>query len=79
MSNHQALFLESAGSQTLAQRLRQEGALTLDLLQRFGDELLTVVDWLEQKGIAHRDIKPDKSALAKRARANSRSSSSIFL
>lgn len=54
-----ALFLERAGEQTLAQRLRQEGALTLDLLQRFGEELLLVVDWLEQQGIPHRDIKPD--------------------
>lgn len=59
VSGHVALFLELAGEQTLAQRLRQEGALTLDLLQRFGDELLAVVDWLEQQGIPHRDLKPD--------------------
>ncbi len=54
-----ALFLERAGEETLAQRLRREGSLTLDLLQRFGEELLLVVDWLEQQGIPHRDIKPD--------------------
>lgn len=59
VSGHTALFIALAGQQTLAQRLRQEGALTLDLLQRFGEELLTVVDWLEQKGIPHRDLKPD--------------------
>ena len=59
MSRHAALFVQLAGEQTLAQRLHQQGALTLDLLQRFGDELLTVVDWLEQNGIAHRDIKPE--------------------
>jgi serine/threonine protein kinase len=59
VSGHVALYMELAGENTLAQRLRQEGALTLDLLQRFGDELLTVVDWLEQQGIPHRDLKPD--------------------
>lgn len=59
VSGHVALFLERAGEQTLAQRLRHEGSLTLDLLQRFGEELLLVVDWLEQQGIPHRDIKPD--------------------
>lgn len=59
VSGHVALFLELAGEQTLAERLRKEGALTLDLLQRFGEELLAVVDWLEQQGIPHRDLKPD--------------------
>ena len=59
VSDHVALYMELAGENTLAQRLRQEGALTLDLLQRFGDELLSVVDWLEQQGIPHRDLKPD--------------------
>ena len=48
-----------AGTYTLAQRLRYEGRLSLDLLQRFGEELMTVADWLEQKGVSHRDIKPD--------------------
>jgi serine/threonine protein kinase len=59
VSGHVALFIELAGEQTLAERLRKEGALTLDLLQRFGEELLAVVDWLEQQGIPHRDLKPD--------------------
>jgi serine/threonine protein kinase len=48
-----------SGAYTLAQRLRLEGRLSLDLLQRFGEELLIVADWLEQHGISHRDIKPD--------------------
>jgi serine/threonine protein kinase len=64
VSGHAALFIELAGDQTLAQRLRKEGALTLDLLQRFGDELLVVVDWLEQQGIPHRDFKPDNVGVA---------------
>lgn len=59
VSGHAALFLELAGEQTLSERIRKEGALTLDLLQRFGEELLVVVDWLEQQGIPHRDFKPE--------------------
>src|SRR5690606_14590632 len=38
---------------------REEGRLSLDLLQRFGEELLGVVEWLEAEGVSHRDIKPD--------------------
>jgi serine/threonine protein kinase len=65
VSGHAALFMAvagveiKAGAYTLAQRLRHEGRLSLDLLQRFGEELLVVADWLEQNGISHRDIKPD--------------------
>lgn len=65
VSGHAALFMAvagvdtKAGAYTLAQRLRSEGRLSLDLLQRFGEELLVVTDWLEQHGISHRDIKPD--------------------
>ena len=47
-----------SGAYTLAQRLRLEGRLSLDLLQRFGEELLIVADWLGRMA-AHRDIKPD--------------------
>lgn len=54
-----ALFLELAGEQTLAQRIQKEGALSLDLLERFGDELLSVLIYLEREGINHRDIKPE--------------------
>lgn len=48
-----------AGDETLAQRLRKDGKLEIDLLERFGEQLLEVVDELDSKGIAHRDIKPD--------------------
>lgn len=65
VSGHAALFMAvagvetKAGTYTLAQRLRYEGRLSLDLLQRLGEELLDVAHWLEQKGVSHRDIKPD--------------------
>jgi serine/threonine protein kinase len=58
-----ALLMERAGDKTLAQRLR-EGRLSLDLARRFGEDLLTAVDYLEQEGIAHRDIKPDNIGIA---------------
>ena len=51
--------MERAGDKTLAQRLRSEGRLHLDLLERFGEELIQTVRHLEQVGIPHRDIKPD--------------------
>lgn len=49
--------------ETLGQRLRKEGRLHIDHLQRFGDDLLDVVKYLEEQGIAHRDIKPDNIAV----------------
>ena len=49
--------------ETLGQRLRKEGRLHIDHLQRFGDDLLDVVNYLQEQGIAHRDIKPDNIAV----------------
>lgn len=48
--------------QTLGQ-LRKEKRLSIDLLQRFGEDLLGVVNFLEEQGISHRDIKPDNIAV----------------
>ncbi len=44
---------------TLADRLTAQGHLGLDLLDRFGDDLLEIVGVLESEGVAHRDLKPD--------------------
>lgn len=44
---------------TLAQRLRAVGPLHLELLERFGSDLLDAVKYLEREGVYHRDIKPD--------------------
>ena len=73
-----SLLLDPAGDTrtgeplTLAKRLRNEGRLSLDLLQRFGEDLLEAVVVLERAGIAHRDIKPENigtAALGTRWRA----------
>lgn len=49
--------------ETLGDRLRREGRLHIDLLQRFGEDLLRVVAHIEEQGIPHRDIKPDNIAV----------------
>jgi serine/threonine protein kinase len=42
----------------------KKGRLHLELLERFGEDLLQVVDWLEQEGVPHRDIKPENLGVA---------------
>lgn len=44
---------------TLAHRLKVEGRLHLEMLQRFGEDLLEAVKYLEMQGVHHRDIKPE--------------------
>ncbi|MEO5354349.1 MAG: BREX system serine/threonine kinase PglW [Magnetococcus sp. XQGC-1] len=52
------LLLQYASKGTLADRIRQEGRIHAELLERFGGDLLQAVNHLEEHGIAHRDIKP---------------------
>ncbi|MER2624819.1 MAG: BREX system serine/threonine kinase PglW [Accumulibacter sp.] len=59
-----ALLMHKAGERTLADRIREEARLSLDLLQRFGEELIQAVDYLDQQGVAHRDIKPDNIGMS---------------
>lgn len=59
-----ALLLKSAGDETLAHKLKRDGRLSLDMLQRFGDELLDAVRHLEDAAVIHRDIKPDNIGIA---------------
>lgn len=59
-----ALLLKSAGAKTLAEKLKDEGRLSLDMLQRFGEELIEAVSHLESEGVAHRDIKPENIGIS---------------
>jgi len=59
MANRTVLVLQKAGDRTLAALLRTEGVPSLDLLSRYGDDLISAVSSLERHGVAHRDIKPD--------------------
>lgn len=56
--------------ETLAQRLRKDGPLRIDLLQRFGEDLLDVVKFLYEQGTNHRDIKPDNIAIGQVGRGD---------
>lgn len=56
---HTSLVIEYANEGTLAQRLRKSGAIQLELLERFGEDLLSAVMHLEAKALVHRDIKPE--------------------
>lgn len=68
VSGHTTLVLDRAGTDTLSERLRQDGSLHVDLLERFGADLLGAVGYLETEGIAHRDLKPDNLGVAERGR-----------
>jgi serine/threonine protein kinase len=59
ISGLKGFTVQYAGDETLAQRLRQDGRLQLEFLQRFGEDLLDILKHLEEHGIYHRDIKPD--------------------
>ena len=64
-SGRPAILMERAGEKTLAQWIRGGDALSLDLMRRFGEHLLSAIEYLEQEGIAHRDVKPDNVGIAK--------------
>ncbi len=56
---HFGFLMEYAGKGTLAQELKDVGRLSLEFLQRYGEDLLQVVQYLEEMGVPHRDLKPD--------------------
>lgn len=55
-----AVLMALAGDRSLSDRIyREPEPISLDLIERFGDQLLGVLDYLEGQGVSHRDIKPD--------------------
>src|SRR5262245_8158412 len=59
MNGRTVLVLQKAGDKTLAAQLRSEGVPSLEMLARYGDDLLSAVASLERHGVFHRDIKPE--------------------
>ncbi|MGV2341939.1 MAG UNVERIFIED_CONTAM: hypothetical protein LVR18_50915 [Planctomycetaceae bacterium] len=59
MAGRTVLVLQKAGEETLASLLRRDGVPGLELLGRYGEDLLNAIGSLERHGVAHRDIKPD--------------------
>lgn len=53
-----ALLLANAGSETLGDVLEARTRLSLDLLERWGTDLLEALVALDRAGVTHRDIKP---------------------
>ncbi|HPZ95860.1 MAG TPA: BREX system serine/threonine kinase PglW [Mycobacterium sp.] len=58
-----ALLLKFAGRTTLAEELNTGRRLSIDVLQRWGTDLLTALAALERGGVTHRDIKPSNLAV----------------
>ncbi|NEX20430.1 BREX system serine/threonine kinase PglW [Thiorhodococcus mannitoliphagus] len=65
---HTGLLLDYAAEGNLAERLRALGPIQLELLERFGEDLLSALCHLEAKGLSHRDIKPANIGLMKQGR-----------
>ncbi|MEV5881402.1 BREX system serine/threonine kinase PglW [Streptomyces sp. NPDC052020] len=55
-----------AREETLARWLREYGAMGMETLEKYGDQLFGAVDFLQGEGVWHRDIKPDNIAIRKR-------------
>ena len=55
--------VEYIRGQTLAEELRQHGPLTINELERLGEDLFQALSFLDGRGVWHRDIKPDNLAL----------------
>lgn len=69
IEGHVALRTGRAGEGALSSRLREDGQLALDFLERFGRDLLDALAYLEAEGIPHRDLKPDNVGLARQGQA----------
>ena len=64
-----ALLLRHAGDQTLGDVLgERRGRQSIDLLERWGTDLLDAVVELDRIGVAHRDIKPANLGVAEQRR-----------
>ncbi|TYK43413.1 BREX system serine/threonine kinase PglW [Actinomadura decatromicini] len=72
VADRTVVVLEQAGQATLAEHIKRQGRLSPDELEKFGDELFDAVDYLEDEGVRHRDIKPDNLAIRRLANNTSR-------
>ncbi|MER6630942.1 BREX system serine/threonine kinase PglW [Streptomyces sp. NPDC000987] len=76
LAGHTILEIEYAGGYraaddrepvSLGSRLRDQGPLGYDQLERFGNDLFDALDTLAARGVRHRDVKPDNLGLFKRS------------
>jgi serine/threonine protein kinase len=59
VEGHVTMVMERVGGETLRQRLAREPALDPPTRRRYAEDLLASLDFLEQKGKTHKDLKPD--------------------
>ncbi|MES3637281.1 BREX system serine/threonine kinase PglW [Mycobacterium intracellulare] len=71
-----ALLLKYAGRTTLAEELNNRGRLSIDVLERWGSDLLTALVALERNGVTHRDVKPSNLGVYQ---SNSRADSHLIM
>jgi serine/threonine protein kinase len=58
MAGRTALLLSVAGGETLQRQLTREGSASLDYAARYGEDLLSALEHLEEADVIHRDVKP---------------------
>jgi serine/threonine protein kinase len=58
IGDRRCLLLSLAGEETLHKYLAREGTVSLDLASRYGEDLLSALEHLEEAKVLHRDIKP---------------------
>ena len=72
LDGYAALLLAYASHGTLAERIRHDGRLPIDTLERWGEDLLGAIAYLEAQGISHRDIKPENLGVIEHAKSRER-------
>lgn len=58
IAHRACLLLTLGGSMPLHKYLAREGVVSLDLAHRYGEDLLSALELLEEQHVYHRDIKP---------------------
>ncbi|MEV5828463.1 BREX system serine/threonine kinase PglW [Spirillospora sp. NPDC052242] len=72
IADRTVVVLEEAGQITLAEHIKRQGRLSPDELEKFGGDLFDAVDYLEEEGVRHRDVKPENLAIRRAANNSSR-------
>ncbi|WP_440082278.1 BREX system serine/threonine kinase PglW [Streptosporangium sp. LJ11] len=57
------IVLDRAGETTLSEYLSSDGRLSIEELERYGNDLFAAVAFLQEEKVRHRDLKPDNLAI----------------
>ncbi len=66
------LLLSLAGPETLHRCLAREGTVSLERAARYGEDLLSALDYLEEQQVLHRDLKPANMGVGSISKSASR-------